>query len=302
MKMFGIIVNKTKDKDLFYTSFYIKTINNYGFIALLEKELKDQISIQNEAFNVKFLKKEEVIKKADIVIVIGGDGTLLSCAQMIAKFKKPTFIINHGNIGFMSQVQRNDEKIFEIFKGNFEIEDRMMLLAKVINDKDKIETKNIKLSKVAKNSKSFIALNEFVVTKLESSKILNLKILVDQKEVYSYKGDGVIVSTATGSTAYSLSAGGPIIHPAVDAILIVPICAHSLNSKSLIIPIFSEIEIYSYSGKTKTILTGDGNRKTTLKNEYVKITKSDNKVRLIKIFKNNFFDTLGKKLKKISFD
>ena len=181
-------------------------------------------------------KREESAGRSDLLIVLGGDGTLLSAARMAAERKVPILAVNLGGLGFLTTVSQ-DESIpilEEIFSNKHRISERVMLDAEIIRGGTVIRRQ--------------IALNDAVLNKAALARIMDVELRVDGEYVTTYKADGLILSTPTGSTAYSLAAGGPIVYPAVEAFVVTPICPHTLTNRPLVIPDAAKIEIDFQAG------------------------------------------------------
>lgn len=215
--------------------------------------------------------------RASLIIVVGGDGTLLKCARHASRFDIPVFGFNMGRLGFLAQANLNemDDVLEQLEKGNFRIEERIML----------------------QEQNGSIALNDIVVKNLDCSRTSNLALLINDKLVCSYLADGVIVSTPTGSTAYNLSAGGAVISPDIECFTIVPICAHTLSSRPIVVPSNSKIEI-KFKAKNADFQTISDGQLTSIKKESIVIKKCDKKAKLLLLNKENkdFYDVLRDKL------
>lgn len=233
----------------------------------------------------------------DLVIVFGGDGTLLTAARKFSPFGIPILGINAGHLGFLTEANRPKEiKNFflEILNGNYRVDSRTMIYGEVIRKnpepKDNGETN------------SLIALNDIVISRSSRSHILNINLEVDGSEIAQYMADGVIVCTPTGSTAYSLAAGGAVLDPNIQGLGVIPICAHSLTSRPLVISDNSVLRISITPRNLKqTLITvqADGQETFLLEPEdYVLIKKSDLVTKLIRSLnsENNFYKVLSRKL------
>jgi NAD+ kinase len=217
-------------------------------------------------------------------VVIGGDGTLLSAARFYAKFDIPVFGINSGRLGFLAQLRPEDIEFgFEkLFNGEFKIEQRTMLRA--FDEFKKM---------------SFDALNDIVVKGGILSRTARLYLYINDKHVCDYLADGLIVATPTGSTAYTLSAGGPVLAPGLDAFVIVPICAHSLTTRPLVIPSSEKIEIKTCTNCELIYLTTDGQENYRIEaNDKIFIEKNEKTAKLVLLDKENngFYSVLKEKL------
>ncbi len=229
---------------------------------------------------MKSVPAREFDKYADVVISFGGDGTMLAAARLMINKELPIMGVNVGKLGFLAEVAVNelDEALVDLIEGNYRIVDRAVLEAKL-------------------NDETVYALNDFVIEKKDSSRMITVAAYANDHYIGDYRADGVIVTTPTGSTAYSLSCGGPILAPATEAFCITPISPHSLTIRPLVIPDSSEIALKVYSSTGEAALVADGQTKLIMKNnEKVKLFKSESKVKLIKPPKNSYYDLLRKKL------
>lgn len=221
---------------------------------------------------------------ATFVISIGGDGTLLSTARFYAQYNVPVLGINFGRLGFLAQISQNKLKqgLEEINKGNFIIQKRMLLEAKT-----------------SIQNKKLTALNDLVVKGGAISRTSRLYLSINNQEVCDYLADGIIIATPTGSTAYNLSANGPIIAPTLDSIAITPICPHSLSVRPLVIQGNEKIEIKTDKNPDLIYITADGQDNIKLeKNEKILIQKSSETANLVLLNseENNFYSILREKL------
>ncbi len=196
------------------------------------------------------------IERAELIIVLGGDGTLLYTAGLVGERKIPILGVNLGGLGFLTEVQESEiyQTLEQIIKGNLPIEERMLL---------QIEYPQ---------GKTHLALNELVIGKGQLSKMIAVEVQVDSYLLSQIRGDGIIIATPTGSTAYSLAAGGPIVHPRLRSIILTPICAHSLTIRPLVIPADSQVEVKIKAEQEEVFLTIDG--------RYTDKLESDNPVKI----------------------
>jgi NAD+ kinase len=224
------------------------------------------------------------VEDLDFILVLGGDGTLLSLARNMKNSVTPILGVHLGDLGFLAKVTLNDlfHRLDQVVIGDFILENRILIQSSIKKD-------DINLS--------HYALNDFVISNAQFHRMLNATVVVNNHLVGNYKADGVIVSTPTGSTAYSLSAGGPIVTPEVDSIIITPTAAHSLTSRPLVVPSNAKIKI-EISQNTDTILfTADGQVHKTLEpHDTIHITKADFKINLISFVDNDYFQNLRIKM------
>lgn len=228
---------------------------------------------------------EELFRICDIAITVGGDGTIIHAAKYAARFDKPLIGVNVGRLGFAADIEIDGiSELTRILDGNYSVEERVLFDVEVIKNGV---------------SKNYLAVNDAVIARGQLSKIIDLQITLDDEEIAKYRADGLLFSTPTGSTAYSLSAGGPIIAPQLDCILMTPVCPHSLFSRSVI---FEGNSVLTVSVKIPCecccVLTIDGEKNVDiLADDIVKIKKSDLKLKFVSINKRNFYRKLNEKLK-----
>jgi NAD+ kinase len=232
------------------------------------------------------LDRNEVPRDCDLIIVLGGDGTLLSAARAVAGRPIPIFPVNLGGLGFLTAITV-DEVIPELeraFRNEHRIAKRKML--------------HIELERAGAIVAAYEALNDAVINKAALARMIDVEIFVDRHYVSTYKADGLIVATPTGSTAYSLSAGGPIIYPSVGAFCLTPICPHMLTNRPVIVPESSVIQVTSHNRDDEAFLTIDGQVGEPLKRDDVMVCRaSDYAVHLVRPPRMLFFDVLRAKLK-----
>lgn len=230
------------------------------------------------------LDNDELIKLSDGLIVLGGDGTLLGAARMATEKSLPLLGINLGSLGFITEVAFDEieQSLDKLAAGDYTIEERMMVDLKKDN---------------AKDSGSNTALNDIVFSRKSTTKMIELSISVNGHYVSAYRADGLIISTPTGSTAYALSAGGPILYPLLDSLLICPICTHTLTNRPIVIPSNSVIELDFAAGQEGLIATLDGQVYIDInENDHITVRRSDRVTRFIKVPDRTHYDTLRSKL------
>ena len=231
------------------------------------------------------LPEEELYKVADVIITIGGDGTIIRYAKAAAKYNKPVLGINAGRMGYLANLEQNElELISKLKEGNFFTERRMMLTVNVVENGQTVG--------------EYTALNDAVITGGFISRIIDVSANVAGDSI-SYRADGIIISTPTGSTAYSMSAGGPIIDPLMQSMCITPICSHSLAAKPILMSANSTIKLKAFSKKrTEIFLTVDGRKVCSVKPyTEIYIKKSPEFVQLIRLNNRSFYKTLSYKFK-----
>ncbi|MCL2555810.1 MAG: NAD(+)/NADH kinase [Firmicutes bacterium] len=272
MKNIGVYTNLSKDTDLEVTKKLVALLSNNNINFQLFDTLKNEHSFKNFVF---FTEKD--YSKLDLVITIGGDGTVLNVVKDCGKYNTKILAINKGTKGFLTEIElENIDKVLDIINGNYAIDKRILIEVCLKNNK-------------------YLALNEAFVSRKTSMTCLNAKIndlLVD-----SYQCDGLLVATPTGSTAYSLSAGGPIISPNASVMCITPVCSHSLRSKPIIVGDTDTIEITLEQSYEDAILTIDGVEVDSINvNNTIKIKKSSHSINFLRLKESSFYSKLLNRL------
>ncbi len=278
MKKFALFENSYKPESVAYAEMaaqklYKLEIECYAkpeLIALMKPEI---------ARNIRPCPIEDYGKFTDIVICFGGDGTMLHAARQMVNSDVPIMGVNAGKLGFLAEfsIDDLDKSIHDLLNGNYRVVDRSV-----------IET-NI-------NGEKIYALNDFVIEKKDSSRMITIRTFSNEHHVADYRADGIICTTPTGSTAYSLSCGGPIIAPSTRVLCLTPISPHSLTLRPLVIPDTNEISLQVNSPTGEVHFVADGQIRRTLKNnEQVIFKRSDFVIKLIKPTNSSWYDLLRKK-------
>lgn len=221
----------------------------------------------------------------DLVVALGGDGTLLGVARRLSG-DTPLLGVNLGNLGFLTEVGRTElyPTLVKVLSGDFELEERSLLQVTVFPREG--------------SPQRFQAFNDAVIAKGARSRIVELNLSVDQHPVARYRADGMIISTPTGSTAYNLSAGGPILFPQLPATVLAPICPHTLSLRPMVVPSSACIEVVLETRDEEVFVTVDGQEGTTLAyHDRVQITRSRSCIHLVKTADRTFYDSLRGKLR-----
>ena len=231
-------------------------------------------------------QKSKIPSLVDMMIVLGGDGTLLSVARLIEGKEVPILGVNLGDLGFLTEVTL--EELFptleKVFKKDFITDDRLMLKAHIHRQGERVAQS--------------VVLNDVVVSKGTLARMIKLQIHIDGQFVTSLRGDGLIIASPTGSTAYSLSAGGPIVNPSVNAMVLTPISPHTLTNRPVVIPNNAHVEVTLKTGEEGTNVTFDGQVGFSLRqNDVVKVWTIDSKIKLIRSPDRNYYEVLRQKLK-----
>ena len=278
---FLLMPNNTRDNASSVTKNTIEKLNEFG----IEYQFAPSCLAEGYKNSISFSDDSEAINYCDIVIAIGGDGSIIHAAKKAAVRNKPILGINAGNLAFMAGIENNELHLLKnIVNDNFYVDDRMMLSAEVYNCDNSIVYSNV-------------CLNDVVIARGEQIEMINLSVECDGKKINSYSSDGIIISTSTGSTAYSLSAGGPVMDPSIESILLTPICTHSLFSRSLIFNPDSVICVKNEDIKNNCAISFDGEKAIPVPlNGKVIIKKSCVTARFIRIKSDNFIEVLNSKL------
>ena len=262
-------------KDLFFN------LKERGATILFDKEFADQIN-KSELLDISSFDTFDDDLSGDIAISLGGDGTLLATANRIGNRQIPILGINLGRLGFLTDVQAHELNNLDdiILNHKYRIEDRMVLRAEIKNDSSIID----------------FSLNEIAVLKQDLSSMISIDVQLNGEPLHTYQADGLLVSTPTGSTAYSLSVGGPIMMPENHNLIIAPVASHSLNVRPLIIPDDWRIDLKVSSRSHSFLASIDGRSITMPDSTTISISKADYTIRIIRLEGHSFLSTLKTKL------
>ncbi len=270
-------ISKTVDIAREILSVLSKTDTKIYFL----KEYSDFVS----ATNCCFADESEMLSACDMVIAIGGDGTTVRAAKKAAMYNKPALGINGGTLGFLSCIEKNEiEMLLKVINGDYTLENRIMLKAEITAENGVVKT--------------YHCLNDAVISRGDFSRLINFQIKTDGRELMNVRADGVIISTPTGSTAYSLAAGGPVLSPDLNCFVVTSICPHSLVDRSTVVNSKNELFVNILSDvNNNAVLTCDGEEPVEItQNTKVSISLSEYTARLVKIKPDNFYEILKKKI------
>lgn len=254
---------------------------------LRQKNCEAYVDLETASrLNIEGFSRSEIPSLVDIIVVLGGDGTMLSVCRLVGDKGIPILGVNIGGLGFLTEVQKDE--LYEFFEnvlaGECPLEERIMLTTYVHRNNERIA--------------EYIVMNDVVVNKGALARIIDLETYINHAYVTTFKADGLIVSTPTGSTAYALSAGGPILYPTLSSIVLAPICPHTLTNRPIVLPDDVIIEIILRSQTEDVFLTLDGQVGFPLKlNDIVEVRKSPFKTKLLTPCKKDYFQILRTKLK-----
>jgi len=275
----GIVANTEKEKITEHARSLKEWLEERGVEVFMEAEIAAKIGIRGG------LAGEDLARRAELVAVLGGDGTMLRTARYVAKYNVPIVGINMGSFGYLTEVNLNEmhSALELILRGNYLTEKRMMLDVSIIHGKTIIN--------------AGIVLNDVVINRGNLSRIVELETTINNKYLTTYKADGLIISTPTGSTAYSLSAGGPIVYPEKDLIIINPICPHTLTNRPIILPEDSDLRVRVWSKERGATLTLDGQQSYRIRSgDGITIRKSECITKLVLSPHRSYWEILRSKL------
>ena len=273
IKTAGIIL-RPSSPELKSTYLKIKELfQNADIEILLEDNSANMISL-------KGFSLEELCHKADFLISVGGDGTLLSVVRKSFKYDKPVLGINLGTLGFLTDISMDQlPKFIEDLKNDvYKIDSRMMVEGSV-------------------NLNKFVAFNDIVISRKSISSMIKISAKIDGKHFNTYFGDGVIISTPTGSTAYNLSVGGPIVYPLTEAFIVTPVAPHSLTQRPLVMPADFEIEFKITDNQGAVVIVDGQDIYEVEQNQSIKIKIASKKAKMIHRIQRNYFEVLNEKLR-----
>jgi NAD+ kinase len=257
--------------------------NTYLKIKELFEKADIEILLENnsaEMISLKGFSLEELCNKTDFLISVGGDGTLLSVVRKSFKYDKAVLGINLGTLGFLTDISMDElPQFINDFKNNiYKIDSRMMIEGSV-------------------NLNKFVAFNDIVISRKSISSMIKIAAKIDGKHFNSYFGDGVIISTPTGSTAYNLSVGGPIVYPLTEAFIVTPVAPHSLTQRPLVMPADFEIEFKIIDNQGAVVIVDGQDIYEVEENQSIKIKIASKKAKMIHRIQRNYFEVLNEKLR-----
>ncbi|MBI3003619.1 MAG: NAD(+)/NADH kinase [candidate division NC10 bacterium] len=281
LKTIGIVVkpHKTEARDVLRQ--LIPWLKARGRVILLDQDTAALAEAPEAG-----IPKPDLPARVDFLIVLGGDGTLLSVARLVAGRDVPILGVNLGGLGFLTEITL--EELFpllgDILGGELRLSHRMMLQVHVHREGARVA--------------EYTVLNDAVINKGAMSRIVDLETYMDGEYVTTYRADGLILSTPTGSTAYGLSAGGPIVHPALDALVLIPICPHTLTNRPAVLPAGAKVEVVQGSEGEDVFLTLDGQVGFSLRyRDVVEVRRAQQRIALVASPKKSYYQVLRTKLK-----
>lgn len=286
MKRVGIIAKQNKPEAATVASHLVEWLRPKKIEVYIEERMEDLLSPSFSGPYLNSVRKEEIPTLVEMVIVLGGDGTLLSVARLVGAHDVPILGVNLGGLGFLTEItlEELDRVLERVFQGDFVTDERVLLNAAVIRREETMA--------------EFTVLNDAVINKGALARIIDLETTINGEYLTTFKSDGLIISTPTGSTAYNLSAGGPIVYPSLHCIIITPICPHTLTNRPIVIPDDVEIRAILKTKQQEVLLTLDGQQGFVLEFEdVVEVRKAEGRILLIKSPYRHYFEVLREKLK-----
>ena len=265
----------------------VQSLNNYLQDRCQHVIVEQSLSIELSGNTTAMSSREAIAQQCDLLIVVGGDGSMLQASHLATSPSPPILGINRGRLGFLTDIYPTElnSKLEQVLAGHYEEEQRFLLHAEITNTDNQLISADIALNDVVLNPGDVVSMLEF-------------EIYIDDKFVCSQRGDGLIIATPTGSTAYALSAGGPILHPGLDAIVLVPMLSHTLTSRPIVIHADSQIDIMIAADKQQQPrISCDGKTFMPLPDHrHFRVSKYQHQLRLIHPQDYNYFETLRTKL------
>jgi len=281
----GIVGNLEKRSTFTTAEELIKILEKHRLKYVVQNEVAEQVRPLNaSATSLPVVLWDQIPDEADIIISLGGDGTILRTAKLVGASGKPILGINLGKLGFLAEVSSEEleKSVDELFAGQFSLEERTVLRATFVNSGKEV---------------SVDALNDIVIDKAGSSRMIDLETYVDNEYLITYRGDGLVLSTPTGSTGYCLSTGGPIITPASQVIAISPISPHTLSARPVVVPDSSFVRVIVHSTSRNVMITADGQVSSMLSQPAeIAVALAPYKTVLLRKSANGFFNLLRTKL------
>ena len=286
IKRVGIVVKPHQPDALKTLCELVAWLSGRGISLVGGPEIERERIEHKTGCAVETLENDKLAADVDLILVLGGDGTMISTARMVGNAEVPVLGVNYGGLGYLAEfrIEELHSALESILEGHYRIEKRVMLAVELLRADEPITRSRI--------------LNDVVINKSALARIIQIEAYLNQQFVNSFRADGLIVSTPTGSTAYNLSAGGPVIYPSMNAVVITPICPFTLSNRPIVVPDESVIELRLKTRNEEVALTLDGQVGLPLRAEdRVVIRKSKTTFNLVQPMSRNYFDVLRDKLR-----
>ena len=285
MERIGIVAKQNQPEALTVVRDLVQRFISKGIRVYIEKEIESPLHLPSSKTLLNFMEPEEIAAHAEMIICLGGDGTLLRVARLVGDHEVPILGVNLGGLGFLTETTLNelDRVLEDVLRGVYKKDAREILKAAVIRRGEKMA--------------EFMVLNEAVINKGALARIIDIEVTIDGEHLTTFKADGLIISTPTGSTAYNLSAGGPIVYPSLHCIIITPICSHTLTNRPIVIPDDVMIRALLKTRQQEVFLTLDGQQGFPLEFEdIVELHRAKSRIFLVKSPYRNYYAMLKEKL------
>lgn len=286
IKRIGIVIKPHQPDALKTICHVVQWLAERGIAVVGGPEIERERIEHETGCAVEQLNHDELAASVELMLVLGGDGTMIATARMLGDHEVPVLGINYGGLGYLAEFRIEElyTALESILDGNYRLDRRVMLSAELVRGSEVITRMRV--------------LNDVVINKSALARIIEIEVYLNQQFVNSFRADGLIVSTPTGSTAYNLSAGGPVIYPSMNAIVITPICPFTLSNRPLVVPDDSVIELRLKTEREDVVLTLDGQVGIPLQvDDRVVIGKSHTTFNLVQPMNRNYFDVLRDKLR-----
>ena len=286
MNTVGIVVKRYKPEAISVTKDLVEWLQARGIEVYVEKDIGSALGSIQAGLHVNTTEMPEIPGHVDMIVVLGGDGTLLSVARLVGDHRVPIVGVNLGGLGFLTEIHLEElyPVLERVMRGDYETDEREVLIASVLRRGEK--------------RAEFSVLNDAVINKGALARIIDLETSINGEYLVTFKSDGLILSTPTGSTAYNLSAGGPIVYPSLHCIIVTPICSHTLTNRPIVIPDEVIIRIVLKTHDQEVILTLDGQQGFALEyGDVVEVRKAPSRIYLVKSPYRHYFALLREKLK-----
>ncbi|MGI9107896.1 MAG: NAD(+)/NADH kinase [Pyrinomonadaceae bacterium] len=282
----GVLVKPNLPKAVKTICLLLEWLSERGITLVAGPRIEREEIERQTGCALETLDYEELAASVDMIVVLGGDGTMIATARMLDNRDVPVVGINYGSLGYLTEVRVEEmtSALEAILAGNYNLDRRVMLSAALCRGEEKLLKNRV--------------LNDVVISKSALARIVEIEAWFDKQFVNTFRADGLIVSTPTGSTAYNLSAGGPVVYPSMNAIIITPICPHTLSNRPLVVPDDAEIELVLKTPNEEVALTLDGQVGYRMEvGDRVLISKSRTAFNLMQPVNRNYFEVLRGKLR-----
>jgi NAD+ kinase len=283
IKTVGLVVKRERPEAIKIARILTRFLRSKHRIPLADSETAKKIGAEE-------VERHHLADRADLIVVLGGDGTLLSIARLVGERETPILGINLGGLGFLTEITTEEAQatLARVLAGDYEVDRRITLEAAVESHPAGVRTADREI---------FRALNDVVINKRALGRMLELNVVANGERFCSYRADGLIIATPTGSTAYALSAGGPIVFPSLDVVVLAPICPHTLSNRPVVLPDSFEIEVRVKSDDNGAMLTVDGQQTARVAtNDTLRVRRGKNPVVLVRS-SHSYFEIWRNKLR-----